>query len=50
MSSATQPLSIALFPNQSLILGGSQTWKLGAGTVGSNQTLTLNTPISGDAG
>jgi len=50
MSAATQPLTIALSPAQSLVLAGSQTWSLGAGTVGSNQTLAVNSPISGDAG
>jgi autotransporter-associated beta strand protein len=49
MSVATQPLNIALATNQPLTLGASQTWKLGVGGTGSNQTLTLSSPITGPA-
>jgi fibronectin-binding autotransporter adhesin len=49
MSVANQPLNIALAANQSLTLGASQTWKLGSGGTGSNQTLTLSSPITGPA-
>jgi autotransporter-associated beta strand protein len=47
MSVANQPLNIALAANQSLTLGASQSWKLGVGGTGSNQTLALNSPIAG---
>jgi autotransporter-associated beta strand protein len=49
MSVANQPLNIALAAGQSLTLGESQTWKLGSGGAGSNQTLTLGSPITGPA-
>ncbi|HEY1375945.1 MAG TPA: autotransporter-associated beta strand repeat-containing protein, partial [Gemmataceae bacterium] len=49
MGTASQSLNVSLTAGQVITLGGNQTWRVGIGATGSNQTLTINSPIVGAA-
>jgi autotransporter-associated beta strand protein len=49
LSTATQSLTLSLGTGQTITLGAGQTWKLGSAGTGSGQTITVNSPIAGDA-